>query len=164
MKQLLTAVACALLCGAAQACSCLDELSFADGIRHMPVLVEGRVVQAQPEAGPPHIDLKVARTFKGKAPRYIRIESPLMCYTSIDPSEMQTGERYVIALEPNTRGNYNPGVCVETALLREGNELFTFVRTEAGGHKPEKRFYAKYPDFVRRHGTPPPSPARPAAR
>ena len=164
MKPLLIALAGALLYGAAQACTCMDELSFADGIRLMPLLVEGHVMQAQPDAVPPHIDLKVVRTFKGSVPRYIRVQEQMMCYASIFPSEMRAGERYVIALEPNARGDYTHGVCVETALLREGNELFTFVRTEAGGHKPEKRFYAKYPDFVRRHGTPPPSPAQPAAR
>ena len=54
--------------------------------------------------------------------------------------------------------------CAESALLREGDELFTFALPEVRGRQREKRFYAKYPDFVRRHGTPPPSPARPAAR
>ena len=87
-----------------------------------------------------------------------------MCYVSIFPSEMRTGERYVIVLKPNAQGYYTHEPCRETALLREGDDLFTFVRTEAGAYKPEKKFYAKYPDFVRRHGTPPPSPARPAAR
>ena len=164
MKQLLIAWAGALLCSAAQACTCMDEPSFADGIRLMPLLVEGRVVQAQPEALPPHIDLKVVRTFKGSVPRYIRIQDQMMCYASIFPSEMRTGERYVIVLKPNAQGYYTHEPCRETALLREGDDLFTFVRTEAGAYKPEKKFYAKYPDFVRRHGTPPPSPARPAAR
>ena len=178
MKQLLTAVAGALLCGAAQACSCAWPLQpFQAALQREPLLLEGTVVQAEnPDARLPAVVLKVLRPFKGSLPSEVHLVSS-MCAKTVWPSYMKVGRTYIVSLAPDAgvpsqiekllaQGeNRSPKPlhvlpsCAESALLREGDELFTFALPETRGQQREKKFYAKYPDFVRRHGTPPPSPA-----
>ena len=183
MKQLLTTVAGLLLCGAAQACTCAWPLQpFQAALQREPLLLEGTVVQAKnPDASLPTVVLKVLRPFKGSAPSEVHLVSS-MCAKTVWPSDMKVGQTYIVSLAPDTdlpssferllaqqekrapKSLYVLPSCAESALLREGDELFTFALPETRGQQPEKRFYAKYPDFVRRHSTPPPSPARAAAR
>ena len=183
MKQLLTTVAGLLLCGAAQACTCAWPLQpFQAALQREPLLLEGTVVQAKnPDASLPTVVLKVLRPFKGSAPSEVHLVSS-MCAKTVWPGDMKVGQTYIVSLAPDTdlpssierllaqqekrapKSLYVLPSCAESALLREGDELFTFALPETRGQQREKRFYAKYPDFVRRHGTPPPSPARAAAR
>ena len=140
------------------------------------------MVQAKnPDASLPTVVLKVLRPFKGSAPSEVHLVSS-MCAKTVWPSDMKVGQTYIVSLAPDTdvpshieqlqaqKEKRAPKIlyvlpsCAESALLREGDELFTFALPEGRGRQPEKRFYAKYPDFVRRHSTPPPSPARAAAR
>ena len=147
--------------GAAQACSCAGTTSFADLVKRSELVVEGRVTRV---AGHTYnhwdVAFQVTRTLKGKAPTRIHISDPMMCYTSIEPGEMEQGASYVIVLQPldrevmsrqekSTVPAFQTATCAETALLREGDKLYTFERAKTSPYAPQKKFYANYQDFIK---------------
>ena len=180
MKHAILLAAGLLLCGAAQACTCAMPLQpFRAVLQHQPILVEGTVVQALgPSTGANTAVLQVQRQFKGNTPAQIQI-GETMCMRTVWAKDMKPGQTYIVSLTLDQkqlamferlhaqhehrapRALYALAPCAESALLREGDDLFNFVIrwNPAGERKLEKTFYAKYQDFVRKPGLQPAKPA-----
>jgi hypothetical protein len=118
---------------------------------------------------------EVTRTLKGQAPTLVHVADQMMCYTSISPREMQKGASYVIALFPLGERMIPPwqekkpavpifvtALCAETALLREGDKLYTFERATTPPYAPQKKFYANYQDFINTLPPAPPTQKKPS--
>ena len=181
-----------LFCSSLWACTCAGTTTFLQNMQRAPLVVEGQVT-APP--GPVTkgksvslltvTELTVQKVLKGKlAEASITLTDPNMCYASISSRELQAGETYILALygRPSIEGSiarevlspqerqtldqsFNLSLCAETALLRKGNQVFTFQRAKVSDYKPEPQPYGSYDDLLQQveaaKTVPPKRPGKP---
>lgn len=154
------------------ACVCAGTVDFSQNMQKADAVVEAEVLSA-PNADDlrrsfPLSQARIIRTLKGspagESPSpTITLADPQICEASIHSSELQPGSTYILALyrqpESLLRGRKNASVapigpsyqlapCAETALLRQGDQLFSFVRDRASGYRPRPKAYGRYADVL----------------
>lgn len=175
----------------AWACTCAGIATFMQTIEDAPIVIEGRVTAFDPVksaeqygAAQVAVDKVLKGKFAGKSvPTQVILVDPMMCYRSITSEELAHGETYILALLPTptesaqTRKrkdkavmspasiSYRLNTCAETALLRQGDRLFTFKRAKELGNQPQPVAYGDYRDFLQQIDAlktqPPPRPDKP---
>lgn len=175
----------------AWACTCAGIATFMQTIEDAPIVIEGQMtaldsIQSAQRYGSAQVtvDKVLKGKFPGKAvPTQVMLDDPMMCYRSITSDELAHGNTYILALFPTTpetaqarkhKGHaenkprsmsYRLHTCAETALLRQGDHLFTFKRAKAMGNQPQPVPYGDYQDLLQQLGTlktkPPQRPGQP---
>lgn len=154
------------------ACVCAGTVDFFQNMQKADAVVEAEVLSA-PNADDlrrsfPLSQARIIRAFKGSPADWqpsstIALADPQICEASIHSRELQPGSTYILALyrqpesllreRKNASGapigpSYQLAPCAETALLRQGDQLFSFVRDRAAGYRPRPKGYGRYADLL----------------
>ena len=146
----------------AWACSCWGTASIHETMATSPVLVEGRVLDVRPT----HTTLQVTKVLKGSVTEGTIEVGDSLCYQSLDTSQMQVQQTYVLPLLAPTAspfdlprdsglvatieppaGSYLMRGCADSGWLLKDGSLYTFEFTQDGQRR--LQFFGAYASFLR---------------
>lgn len=156
----------------AMACICAGITGFLEQLPKADLVLEGEVIRAPHpnEANSlwPITELKVNKIIKGEIGNSpdrdsVILTDPKICSAPISSSELTPGKTYLLALyaqpkklvanrlaqEATALGQtYQMAPCSESALLKVGDEVFSFERSKASGYVPQPKPYGSYADLL----------------